>query len=83
MKSKSRWNKNGNGTNSSGFSGLPGGSCSNDGTFYGIGKDGSWWSSTEVDTGTAWGRYLYYFSDEVFRGNGFKFLGLSVRCLRD
>ena len=37
-------------TNSSGFTGLPGGYRDNDGTFYDIGYNGYWWSSTESDT---------------------------------
>jgi uncharacterized protein (TIGR02145 family) len=33
-------------TNSSGFSGLPGGYCSNAGTFFNVDYFGYWWSST-------------------------------------
>ncbi|MBM3920821.1 MAG: hypothetical protein FJ347_06290, partial [Sphingomonadales bacterium] len=50
MKSKTGWNENGNGTNSSGFSGLPGGTRNYNGTFYTIGYDGYWWSSSETNT---------------------------------
>ena len=46
MKSTSGWKENGNGTNSSGFSSLPGGWFGN-GTFKEIGYYGYWWSSTE------------------------------------
>lgn len=75
--------KSGNGTNESGFSGLPGGLRSNGGTFYNIGKNGYWWSSSEDDTDNAWLRYLGYHYGDVFRGLNDKGLGFSVRCLRD
>ena len=51
----SHWQSpNAGATNTSGFTALPGGSRTNDGTFYSIGGYGYWWSSTE-GTGTAWG----------------------------
>ncbi len=83
MKSNSDWNNNGNGTNESGFSGLPGGFCFGYGTFTSIGNRGIWWSSSEAGTNDAWVRELvfcYGFFEEISHGNGF---GLSVRCLRD
>ena len=84
MKSKTGWNENGNGTNSSGFSGLPGGYRDNLGTFLSIGEDGYWWSSSENYTDNAWDRNLGYNSGCVFRLNGiYKEEGFSVRCLRD
>jgi uncharacterized protein (TIGR02145 family) len=84
MKSTSGWKDNGNGTNSSGFSGLPGGFRYDDGTFGSVGKDGYWWSSTEVSTFSAWYRYLFYYDGNVYRAIYFKKeVGLSVRCLRD
>ena len=83
MKSTSGWNNNGNGTNSSGFSGLPGGNRTYDGTFGTIGNYGYWWSSTEYVTTNAWCRgldddYGFVGRDEYIKENGF-----SVRCLRD
>jgi uncharacterized protein (TIGR02145 family) len=83
MKSTSGWFENGNGTNSSGFSGLPGGGRSGSGTFVNIGKDGYWWSSTEGGTNYAWDRSLLYYDGDVNRTNGSKENGFSVRCLRD
>jgi uncharacterized protein (TIGR02145 family) len=70
-------------TNSSGFSGLPGGSRYAGGTFFGIGSYGSWWSSTEYDTADAWYRSLNYDFGGVGRPNNDKRNGFSVRCLRD
>ena len=83
MKSKSGWAENRNGTNTSGFSGLPGGNRNDDGAFDGIGNNGCWLSSTEVYTSNAWDRLLDYSVGYVFRAYYNKGIGLSVRCLRD
>jgi uncharacterized protein (TIGR02145 family) len=84
MKSTSGWAESGNGTNVSGFSGLPGGNRDANGGFYNFGKFGFWWSSSELDTDVAWNRNLGYDNGFVDRGNyGAKGGGLSVRCLRD
>ena len=87
MKSTSGWNdnegKSGNGNNTSGFAGLPGGYRNYYGPFDGVGSGGLWWSSTEYDTFDAWGRYLGCSSGRVYRNDYSKLWGLSVRCLRD
>lgn len=70
-------------TNESGFSGLPGGYRNIGGTFYYFGNLGSWWSSTEGGTNSAWDRYLYFSNGNVYRNNASKGDGFSVRCLRD
>jgi len=73
----------GNGTNTYGFDGLPGGSRDFDGYFNNyIGCNGGWWSSSENETDNAWGRSLYYNDGFVYRLNRYKQEGLSVRCLR-
>lgn len=72
----------GNGTNTSGFSGLPGGLRFTDGAFYSIDDSGYWWSSTEGgSTSDAWSRYTSY--GAVLRGCHSQYDGFSVRCLRD
>lgn len=73
----------GNGTNTSGFSGLPGGNRNDNGAFSNIGFFGSWWSSTEGNTYVAWNRNLYYNYGFVNRYYYMKGQGFSVRCLRD
>jgi len=83
MKSTSGWAENGNGTNTSGFSGLPGGYRYYNGSFDDVGGDGNWWSSTEDLTGNAWYRYLNYLNGNVYRYDSNKKNGFSVRCLRD
>jgi uncharacterized protein (TIGR02145 family) len=86
MRTASGWNENGDGTNESGFSGLPGGGRDVNGSFYYAGYYGSWWSSTQSATTKAWTRnlgYNIYGIGSVYRNDGSKEDGLSVRCLRD
>jgi len=83
MKSTSGWKDNGNGTNTSGFNGLPGGYRDIYGTFNYIGYLGGWWSSAESNTSGAWCRALYCDLGSIFREYNNKEVGLSVRCLRD
>ncbi len=83
MKSKSGWSEGGNGTNSSGFSGLPAGYRGIGGIFFTIGGIGIWWSSTENGTNLAWLRDLAYDNGNAYRSNYGKPNGFSVRCLRD
>jgi uncharacterized protein (TIGR02145 family) len=70
-------------TDSSGFTGLPGGYRYFNGTFYNVGDGGYWWSSSEGDAADAWARYLYYGSGGASRNDLVKTIGFSVRCLRD
>jgi len=70
-------------TNSSGFTGLPGGYRFGNGTFYYIGNYGDWWSSSESSPANAWSRFLYYDDGGAYRSNDGKPSGFSVRCLRD
>ncbi len=82
MKTTYGWYDGGGGTNSSGFSGLPGGYRNDDGIFASVGNYGYWWSSSPVGS-FAWyrglgnsesvGRY-YLISPQA---------GFSVRCVRD
>jgi uncharacterized protein (TIGR02145 family) len=88
MKSTSGWNeyngKSGNGTNTSGFAGLPGGYRLTNGTYGGVGDIGFWWSSYEYSTDFAWARNMGYDFGEVDRDDAnHKQNGFSVRCLRD
>jgi uncharacterized protein (TIGR02145 family) len=86
MKATGTWlwfSPNTEATNSSGFTGLPGGFRNFDGTFYNVGDYGIWWSSSESNTAIAWYRYLYYVNGTANRGNTNKIHGFSVRCLRD
>jgi len=83
MKSTSGWKNNGNGTNTSGFAGLPGGYRGGNGNFYGIGAYGLWWSSSEGNASNAWCRGLNDDYGYVNRGYYYKHYGFSVRCIKD
>jgi uncharacterized protein (TIGR02145 family) len=72
----------GNGTNSCGFSGLPGGGREVWGGFGTIGKTGYWWSSTDDGADFAWNLRVHN-SGEVIIEKFSKKNGLSVRCLRN
>jgi uncharacterized protein (TIGR02145 family) len=81
------WISNNEATNSSGFTGLPGGITTSNGSFSELGDNGHWWSSKDAGSGFA---YLY-----VLRSNPSlsttlaqllsttKDRGLSVRCIRN
>ena len=70
-------------TNESGFTGLPEGYRNCFGTFNLFGKNGSWWSSAEYNTTSAWSRYLVYYNGYAARFSNSKRYGFSVRCLMD
>lgn len=70
------------GSNSSGFTGLPGGSRYR-GLFGGIGANGTWWTSSQSMSFAALTLGLLYNSDSVFLTDGDMVGGFSVRCLRD
>jgi uncharacterized protein (TIGR02145 family) len=81
MKSTSGWSENGNGDNSIGFSGLPGGLHGYG--FDGMGIIGCWWSRAENNTDNAFNRNLYHYNGLLDRSYSNKGNGFSVRCLRD
>jgi uncharacterized protein (TIGR02145 family) len=84
LKSTSGWKTPNTGaTNSSGFNAVPGGDRVNGGTYNYIGNYGSWWSSSELGSGNAWVRGLYYNGSNVYRNYDGKRVGFSVRCVRD
>jgi uncharacterized protein (TIGR02145 family) len=70
------------GSNSSGFSALPGGYLYYDGYFSNLGYDGYWWSSSPLDS-NAWSRYLYSGGSTVYLNYANVRDGFSVRCVRD
>jgi uncharacterized protein (TIGR02145 family) len=70
-------------TNESGFTALPGGGRTYDGTFDYIIWGGQWWTSTSQNVDDAWIRYLDYNTTDVYRWVDGKLYGRSVRCVRD
>ena len=83
LKSITGWYNNGNGSNSSGFTALPGGHRNSDGSFSSIVHRGFWWSATVHSGTSAWYRNLNYNRDQVNRINSDKTNGFSVRCIKD
>lgn len=77
------WNiPNQDATNSSGFTGLPGGYRYN-GVFNNIGNYGSWWSSSDASTASTWCRTLYYGNGNCSNSFDNKTSGNTVRCIKD
>ena len=83
MKSTSGWNNDGNGTNISGFSGLPAGCRGTDGSFYNIYEYGYWWSTIEDSTRDETLYILHYKIGISEAYDPQKKCGFSVRCLKD
>ena len=84
MKTDYGWYSGGNGSNSSGFSGIPGGyrEIYHLG-FNNAGTTGAMWSSSPVGS-SAWYRILDYNAEHVSRHGSVSLrLGFSVRCIRD
>ena len=78
------WNAPNTGaTNSSGFTGLPGGYRDSGGGFGNLGDYGYWWSSSDAGSGFAWVRYLIYGNASAYRNYYYLRGGFSVRCARD
>jgi uncharacterized protein (TIGR02145 family) len=70
-------------TNSSGFTGLPGGGSGGDGAFVSLTSRAYFWSTLEYSTTNAWDRDLYFANANVYRNYYNKSYGFSVRCLQD
>jgi len=83
LKAAGGWFSNGNGTDEFGFAALPGGNRRNDGKYYGVGNDGSWWSATESEGDLAFYRGIFYASEKVYEFNYDGGYGFSVRCVQD
>ncbi len=79
------WNNpNTDATNTSLFTGLPGGYRNDWGNYANFGNYGYWWSSSENSTYYAWYRHLNYnYGDASSYNSHNKKFELSVRCLKD
>lgn len=78
-----------NGTNSSGFSALPGGIRDVGGYFDSAGSGSTFWSSSayafysDSSVATAWRRGLHPTNVDIYRGAINVLYGFSVRCVQD
>jgi uncharacterized protein (TIGR02145 family) len=87
MKNTSGWSNNGNGTNESGFSALPGGyRQAQNGFFFNLYESGGWWSITDLGFNTLSSGYHGLGGN---RDDGFSYVGVwlgegvSVRCIKN
>lgn len=71
------------GTNTSGFTALPGGYNDGYGTFFSLTNVANFWSSSQDGVNDAWNRNLNYSQTIVGRYDYTKTLGFSARCLRE
>ncbi len=78
-------NPNTGATNTSGFTGLPGGVNLQNPSygFMGLGIEGLWWTSTDIDAVGAWCSGLYSTNSGRGGGNSGKANGYSIRCLKN
>jgi len=82
MKSAAGWYGGGSGTNTSGFTALPGGLRNSNAVFDYLTNRAPFWSSSENGT-IAWRLYLDYNYATINRLGNNKLNGFSVRCLKD
>jgi|WetSurMetagenome_2_1015567.scaffolds.fasta_scaffold00649_3 uncharacterized protein (TIGR02145 family) len=84
LKNTTGWATGENGTNTTGFSALPGGyRYFVDGVFTAEGITSYWWTSTELDAARAWYRQLDGTHTSIFKGAVEKQAGKYVRCIKD
>jgi uncharacterized protein (TIGR02145 family) len=81
LKSKTGWDYNGNGDDSYGFLGLPGGSCNGNCNYFL--ESAAWWTSSEDMNDFAWRRSVISNNTRFIRSSDVKESGLSVRCIKD
>ena len=84
MKNITGWDDGGNGTNSSGFSALPGGyRYGADGEFFLLTTITYWWTSTQHDADRGWYRRLDSSATGVYRASTSKKGGKYIRCVKN
>ena len=84
LKSTTGWDDEGNGTNTSGFSCLPGGyRYAAQGAFYSLGELTYLWSATEAGSDLGWYRRFDASHTDIFKAATSKRGGKYVRCVKD
>jgi len=86
LKSKTGWESYSGvpaGTDDYGFAALPGGYGNSGGDFYYVGYYGYWWSATESNAYSAFGRSMDFDDESVSWYDYTKVYLFSVRCLQD
>lgn len=70
-------------TNETGFTALPGGNRHVVQQFNYVGRFGNYWSGTTINANYSWFIVLFNDNSTIYRGEGRKRNGHSVRCLQD
>ena len=74
------YDKDGNGTDSLGFSALPAGWRTREGVYYELGKNAYFWKNS----GDTYGSYVsMYYADRIDDSYHYKNMGFSVRCIEE
>jgi uncharacterized protein (TIGR02145 family) len=69
-------------TNESGFTALPGGGGGGSGSYYDLTSSGEWWIA-DVIRNEVWFVVIYFNSRYIYKNDGTKNRGHSVRCLKN
>jgi uncharacterized protein (TIGR02145 family) len=77
------WRTGNAGTNSSGFTALPGGTRGDNGSFGQLGSTGYWWTTSLFSGGLVGYRSMSYNKSSVDWATANRLNGFSVRCLKD
>jgi uncharacterized protein (TIGR02145 family) len=84
LKSTTGWDDGGNGTNTSGFTGLPGGyRYAAQGAFYSLGTVTYWWTATEASADLGWYRRLDASCNDIYKAATSKRGGKYIRCIKN
>ncbi len=83
LKSRDGWDFNGNGSDEYGFSALPAGRCTIDGSFSFELSIGTWWNNNNHNELEALYSYIHFDVDQIQFGDMNKGVGYSVRCLKN
>jgi uncharacterized protein (TIGR02145 family) len=84
MKSTTGWSTDENGTNTSGFTALPGGyRFYSDGTYQGQNTYEYFWTATQHDDDRGWYRLLEGSKTNVYKASGDKRAGKAIRCIKN
>jgi len=69
--------------NSTGFTAIPAGYRSSNGTFALLGTNSSFWTSSENNSYSSWFRQMFNTYSAIYRVSSSKTQGLSVRCIKN
>ncbi len=84
IKTNSGWIEGGNGSNTTGFSGLPAGYRGAEAMEFGAITEGAyWWSSTQQSDVQTWYRAVGRYTGMINRTYNYKGSGISIRCVKD